>query len=194
MISQTLAGLRRASNAVQLQPGDRMSINLSGVTFGQPHFLDFVRQEFEQSGVNPNNVCFEITESSAIARLDDALDFIRAVRTMGCLVYLDDFGSGFSSFGYLKMLPVDGLKIDGRLVRGIADCAVGQAMVRGITEVAHAAGMPCVAEQVETSPERELLARIGVDYIQGYLVHRPEPWPFDPVNFKAGHDRPTSSR
>lgn len=194
VISRTLSGMRQARKAGQLGPGDRVSINLSGATFGQPGFLDFVQRQFEHTGIDPNNICFEITESAAISRLVDALAFIRTVRAMGCRIWLDDFGSGFSSFGYLKTLPVDGLKIDGVLVRDLGRSALGQAMVRGIADVAHAAGLLSVAEHVERPAERDLLAEMGVDFIQGYLVHRPEPWPFDPANFEDGQDRPISSR
>ncbi|MFU8878437.1 MAG: EAL domain-containing protein, partial [Wenzhouxiangellaceae bacterium] len=185
IISRTLSGMRQARQAGQLRPGDRVSINLSGATFGQPGFLDFVQRQFEHTGIDPKNICFEITESAAISRLADALAFVRTVRRMGCVICLDDFGSGFSSFGYLKTLPVDGLKIDGALVRDVGSCRLGTAMVRGIAEVAHAAGILCVAEQVETESDRELLASMGVDFIQGFLVHRPEPWPFDPANFEG---------
>ncbi|MEX2497419.1 MAG: EAL domain-containing protein [Wenzhouxiangellaceae bacterium] len=198
VISRTLSGMQRARDAGQLRPDDRVSINLSGATFGQPQFLEFVQQQFEQTGIDPKNVCFEITESSTISRLSDALVFMRTVREMGCVICLDDFGSGFSSFGYLQMLPVDGLKIDGSLVRGIGSNAVGQAMVRGIAGVAHAAGILCVAEQVENQSDCDLLSGMGVDYIQGYLVHRPEPWRFDPgiAGEDPGEDQdsPTNSR
>lgn len=198
VISRTLSGMQRARDAGQLMPDDRVSINLSGATFGQPQFLQFVQQQFERTGIDPRNVCFEITESSTISRLSDALVFIRTVREMGCVICLDDFGSGFSSFGYLKMLPVDGLKIDGSLVRGIGSNAVGQAMVRGIAGVARAAGILCVAEQVEHQSDLDLIAGMGVDYIQGYLIHRPEPWPFDPANpgddQGEDQDRPIKSR
>lgn len=194
VVAQTLAGLARARTAGCLGGRDRISINLSGATFGQPQFLDFVQEQFAQTGVDPANVCFEITESSAISRLSDALAFIRTVRAMGCSICLDDFGSGFSSFGYLKMLPVDGLKIDGTLVRGIDESPLGRAMVRGIIEIAHAGGIPCVAEQVESAAHRDLLLDMGVDYIQGFLIHRPEPWPFGPGAHATGDATDISSR
>lgn len=167
---------------------ERVSINLSGATFGQPDFLDFVRDGFHRHGVDPHRIGFEITESSAISRLSEALVFIRAMREMGSKIVLDDFGSGFSSFGYLKMLPVDGLKIDGSLVRDIENSKLDEAMVRGICEIAHAAGIPCVAEHVECDRQLELLRGLGVDFAQGYLIHRPEAW--IPGSSGAGDDTP----
>jgi EAL domain-containing protein (putative c-di-GMP-specific phosphodiesterase class I) len=153
----------------------RVSINLSGATLSDDTFLDFVRGELHAHAIPPERVCFEITETAAIANLGRAVTLIEALRALGCRFALDDFGSGLSSFGYLKNLPVDYLKIDGTLVRHIADNPIDYAMVEAINGIGHVMGIRTIAEFVENDAIRERLTRIGVDYLQGYGIDRPAP-------------------
>jgi EAL domain-containing protein (putative c-di-GMP-specific phosphodiesterase class I) len=120
-------------------------------------------------------VLFEVTETTAIANLDDAADFIREMRSIGCRFALDDFGAGLSSYGYLKHLPVDYVKIDGVFIKDIVNDKSDYAMVKSITEMVKFLGMKTVAEYVETEEILELLRDIGVDYAQGYGIEKPIP-------------------
>jgi len=153
----------------------RLSINLSGTTLSDEQFLGFVGELFATHAVPPAAICFEITETAAIANLATASRFIRELRELGCLFALDDFGSGLSSFGYLKNLPVDFLKIDGSFVRDLLSNPIDRAMVRAINEVGHAMGIRTIAEFVEQPETLHVLAALGVDYAQGWAVGRPEP-------------------
>jgi EAL domain-containing protein (putative c-di-GMP-specific phosphodiesterase class I) len=153
----------------------RLSINLSGTTLSDEQFLDFVGELFTSHAVPPAAICFEITETAAIANLATASRFIRELRQLGCLFALDDFGSGLSSFGYLKNLPVDFLKIDGSFVRDLLTNPIDRAMVRAINEVGHAMGIRTIAEFVERPETLHVLAALGVDYAQGWAVGRPRP-------------------
>jgi diguanylate cyclase (GGDEF)-like protein len=163
----------------------RWSINLSGASLCEDDFLDFVRSEFTVSGVPHSSICFEITETAAIANFANATHFIRELKQLGCGFSLDDFGSGMSSFGYLKHLPVDHLKIDGAFVRNIADDPIDRAMVEAINRVGHVMGITTIAECVEMPRTLAVLEEIGVDYAQGYAISRPEPYitayPLDPA-------------
>ncbi|MES2091517.1 MAG: EAL domain-containing protein [Pseudomonadota bacterium] len=150
------------------------SVNLSGASLNDPDFLAFVVSTFQNTRVPCPLICFEITETVAIANMDRAIQFIHTLRAMGCKFALDDFGSGLSSFAYLRNLPVDYLKIDGSFVRGIADDPVNHAMVEAICRVAQVMKLTTVAEFVETEQELAILKTLGVHYGQGYLLHRPE--------------------
>ena len=163
-----------AGGARLLQDVETLAINLSGQSLSNEHFLDFVNQELERSGVDPNRICFEITETAVIANLGRAKDFIRVLRERGCRFSLDDFGSGLSSFGYLRSLPVDYLKIDGTFVRNMTGDAIDRAMVESINQVGHVMHIRTIAEFVEDAATLEALREIGVDYAQGYHIHRPE--------------------
>jgi diguanylate cyclase (GGDEF)-like protein len=157
-------------------PGKRMFfVNLSGATLNDGDFFAFVRERLRDSGIPPGCLCFEITETAAIANLDRAVHFIREVRAQGCRFALDDFGSGLSSFTYLKSLPVDYLKIDGGFVRGLCQDPMNRAIVEAINRVGHAVGLKTIAEFVEDEASRAALMEIGIDYAQGYALHRPEP-------------------
>jgi EAL domain-containing protein (putative c-di-GMP-specific phosphodiesterase class I) len=151
------------------------TINLSGHSLNDAPFLGFVLRELESSGVDPSRVAFEITESAAVAALDSAINIITTLKDKGCRFLLDDFGSGWSSFTYLKNLPVDFLKIDGGLVRDMADDLLDEAMVRSINEIGHVMGITTIAEFVESEAVLERLAILGVDYAQGYAIGRPAP-------------------
>jgi EAL domain-containing protein (putative c-di-GMP-specific phosphodiesterase class I) len=155
-------------------------INLSGCSLGDEGFLQFVLRQSEQAGVPPQKLCFEITQTAAIANLTDASRFIRALEQRGCRFALDDFGSGLSSFAYLKNLPVDFLKIGGGFVKGILENPMDLAMVNSISDIARVMGKQTIAEFVESDGILEKLREVGVDYAQGYAVG--EPRPFEGLN------------
>ena len=159
------------------QDSARYGINVSGQSLGDAGFLDYVTEQLENSGAGPAQVCFEITETAVITDLKHALNFMHALKQRGCRFALDDFGSGLSSFGYLKTLPVDYLKIDGRFVQDIAQDRFDLAIVQAIQQVAQVLGIKTIAESVETEPILERLRAIGVDYAQGYAIAYPGPLP-----------------
>ena len=151
------------------------AINLSGQSLCDDQFLDFVVTHLRQSGVAPGQICFEITETAAIANLARATDFIARLKDMGCRFALDDFGSGLSSFGYLKSLPVDYLKIAGNFIQDIVVDPVDHAMVDAINQIGHVMGLLTIAESVESDAILARLRELGVDYAQGFGVHVPAP-------------------
>ncbi len=150
------------------------AINLSGQSLGQEDLLEFVKREILRSGVQPSLVTFEITETSAIRNVSHAAHFMTELKKMGCQFSLDDFGSGLSSFGYLKMLPVDYLKIDGSFVRNMVHDEHDHSIVIAITQIAKTLKIACVAEWIEDEATLLALKEIGVDYGQGFFLHRPE--------------------
>ena len=149
------------------------NINLSGQSLTDAEFLDWVLSEIRSSEVPPERVCFEITETAAVATLDAAMRVIGALRDHGCRFLLDDFGSGWSSFAYLRNLPVDFLKIDGSFVRDMVDDPVDEAMVRSIHHIGHVMGVQTIAEFAETAEVLQRLREVGVDYAQGFAVATP---------------------
>jgi diguanylate cyclase (GGDEF)-like protein/PAS domain S-box-containing protein len=151
------------------------SINLSGASITDPNFLEFVRGELAARRVAPGAICFEITETAAIANLARAMHFISELKALGCRFSLDDFGSGMSSFAYLKNLRVDYLKIDGGFVKAMHRDPIDRAMVEAIHRIGNVMGIATIAEFVENDEIVEMLRRIGVDYAQGYGVARPRP-------------------
>ena len=153
----------------------RFAINLSGLSLGAEGFLDFVVDELDKTRIPPDRVFFEITETSAIANLPTAMRFISVLKGMGCRFVLDDFGQGLSSFGYLKNLPLDFLKIDGGFVREMVADPIQAALVASIHEIGEVMGLGTIAESVEDEATLEALRQIGVDYVQGYLFQRPRP-------------------
>lgn len=160
-----------------LRPSRRIRyfVNLSGLTLGNREFIEVVSQLLSEGGRTRPEICFEITESAAIHNLESASRFIDTFHALGCRFALDDFGSGFCSFGYLRTLPVDVIKIDGEFVRDIANDLLDQAVVRAIHEVARVFGKLTVAEYVESEATYNMLRGMGVDYAQGYFTGRPEP-------------------
>jgi len=167
-------------NYKSLFPGvDRphIAINLSGNLLGDDNLLRFLREQFSVNGVDPERICFEITETAAIRNITAATELVRAVRDMGGKFALDDFGSGLSSFAYLKSLPVDYLKIDGNLVRPVADEVNNRAIVEAISQLARRLGIKTVAEYVETLDCLQVVREIGVDYAQGFALAEPRPLP-----------------
>ena len=151
------------------------SINVSGSSLSDEHFPNFVLSQIHSSNVSPKKLCFEITESSAIANPKQALHFIESVRRAGATVALDDFGSGLSSFGYLKRFQADYLKIDGDFISNIDTDSANFATVKAIVALARAHGLRTVAEFVHNSSILQVIREIGVDYAQGFHCHTPEP-------------------
>ncbi|MBL1263150.1 GGDEF domain-containing protein [Candidatus Methylomicrobium oryzae] len=151
------------------------SINLSGSSLSDPHLLGFIESEFVRTAMPPAKVCFEITETAAIANLTLATDFMRRLKEYGCKFSLDDFGSGLSSFAYLKHLPVDFLKIDGFFVKDIEHDSVDLAMVKSINDIGHMLGKKTIAEFVENQVILQTLNGLQVDYAQGYFTGKPKP-------------------
>ncbi len=160
------------------QPGDLISVNLSGASINDERFLIEALDWLDASPLAPHYLCFEITETAAISHLDQAKSFIYAMKDVGAKFALDDFGSGLSSFGYLRELPVDFLKIDGSLVKKIHLDPCDRAMVALINDIAHMMGMETIAEFVENDQILRCLEEIGVDYAQGYGIGKPEPLDF----------------
>ncbi len=150
------------------------SINLSGQSLGDDKFLPFVIDHFHRSGIDASKICFEITETAAIASFSQANRFIHALKELGCRFALDDFGTGLSSFGYLKHFPVDFLKIDGSFVKEILHDPIDREMVRSINEIGHLTGKQTIAEFAENVEIIEMLRSLGVDYAQGYGIATPQ--------------------
>ena len=146
------------------------SVNLSGTSLGDDGLHDYILQQFAEHEIAPEQICFEITETAVIANLPKAQVFMSRLKALGCRFSLDDFGSGLSSFAYLKALPVDYLKIDGVFIRDIANNAINRAMVKAINEVGHVMGISTVAEYVEDELTLATVRELGVDFAQGYAV------------------------
>jgi Amt family ammonium transporter len=151
------------------------SINLSGRSLGSPSFHNYVEQLLLTENIDASCLCFEITETAAIKDVDKSVKFIEMVKSHGGKFSLDDFGSGLSSFNYLKQFPVDYLKIDGAFIKDILVDAQSYAFVRSITEVGHCLGMKVIAEYVNSRMMLHMLREARVDYLQGYSIGMPEP-------------------
>jgi len=174
-VVRTTLGKLREAQGPEMSPPFRCTINLSGQSLTDDHFLDFVLSQFHESDISGENVCFEITETAAITNLSRAKQFISTLKKQGCYFALDDFGSGLSSFGYLKGLQVDYIKIDGSFVKDMVEDRLDRAMVESINQVGHVMGLETIAEFVESDDIIEALREIGVDYGQGYGIASPEP-------------------
>jgi EAL domain-containing protein (putative c-di-GMP-specific phosphodiesterase class I) len=172
MIEHALRWL--VSEADEREKLELCSINLSGQSLGDDKFLPFVIDQFHRSGIDASKICFEITETAAIASFSQANRFIHALKELGCRFALDDFGTGLSSFGYLKHFPVDFLKIDGSFVKEILHDPIDREMVRSINEIGHLTGKQTIAEFAENMEIVEMLRSLGVDYAQGYAIATPQ--------------------
>jgi diguanylate cyclase (GGDEF)-like protein/PAS domain S-box-containing protein len=159
-----------------------LAINLSGTSLSEDRFLDYVIDELGKCKLPKGAICFEITETAAISNLSRVVHFMQTLKQLGCKFSLDDFGSGLSSFTYLKNLPVDYLKIDGQFIRNVAEDRVDESMVRAINDVGRAMGIETIAERVESRAVLDKLSALGIEYAQGYFIARPtsvqtfEPW------------------
>lgn len=168
--------LRRIAMEAPSPQAPIVAINLSGASLASEDLATYIFECLERTGVKARRICFEITETTAISQLDKAIRLIESLKLIGCRFALDDFGSGMSSFNYLRRLPVDYLKIDGSFILGLHQDTVNQAMVRSINEVGHIMGLKTIAEFVENQADLDTLRSLGVDFAQGYHLGRPAPW------------------
>ena len=175
VVQTALTALGRG--AVRIAPGRSLCINLSGQTLGDAGFLEFVVECLDRTGVAPDRICFEVTENSVITNIEHARRFIGVLHGMGCSFALDDFGRGLSSFANLKNLSLDYLKIDGYFIRNLASDNVNQAMVTAMIKLARSLNFQVIAEHVEDLSALDSAKRMGVDFVQGYQVGRPQPLP-----------------
>ena len=173
VVQTTLDALGRG--AIALPANRSVGINISGQTLADSQFLEFVVECFDSTGANPAQVCFEIAEGAVIANLEHARRFIGVLHGMGCRFALDDFGSGIGSFGKLKLLAVDYLKIDGAFMRNLASDTVNQAMVTAMIKLARTLNFKVIAEQLEDEASAEAARVMGADYLQGFAIGRPRP-------------------
>lgn len=173
VFKQTLLWMQR--HRAQLDIFDHISINLSGASLGDDDLLQHIMHEITQTNVPPQQIMFEITETAAISNLANATIFINTLSEFGCQFALDDFGSGLSSFAYLKNLPVNTLKIDGIFIKDILTNPIDAAMVKSINEIGHLMKLKTVAEFVENDAIKQELEAIGVDFVQGYGIGKPQP-------------------
>ena len=150
------------------------SINISGQSLGKADLYEYIAKNITRTGINPNQLCFEITETAAITNQESALTLITQLKKLGCSFALDDFGTGLSSFSYLKSLPVDILKIDGVFIRNMVSDKIDQSLVKTINQIGHELDLKTIAEWVESDESKTLLTDMGVDYLQGYYIREPE--------------------
>lgn len=163
---------------------DLIFINLSGASLSDDNILRFIREQLDITGINPNRVCFEITETAAISNLSVAVSFMQEMKRLGFRFALDDFGAGLSSFAYLKTIPVEFLKVDGSFIRDMLDDEMDAAIVESIQRIGHVAGLQTIAEFVESDAILTRLTNIGFDYAQGYAIDTPELCRFSPSGMK----------
>ena len=152
-----------------------LEVNLSGRSIGDPELPRVVEAELEATGIDASRLVLEITETAAIANMDQARELATRLRALGCRFALDDFGSGFSSFWYLKHLPLDYVKIDGEFVRNLASAPADALVVKAMVQIASGLGLRTIAEFVEDEGTLRQLTELGVDYAQGDHVGRPAP-------------------
>ncbi|MET0004256.1 MAG: EAL domain-containing protein [Candidatus Thiodiazotropha sp.] len=164
-----MSSLNKASHDITL------SINLSGRVIDDPELLTQLTHLLNSSGINPERLVFELTETAALADVNAAIDLMSELQALGCRFALDDFGVGFSSFYYLRELPLDIVKIDGSFIKNLTTNTKDQVFVKALTEMASALGKDTVAEFVEDEATLKLLTELGVAYAQGYYIGRPSP-------------------
>ena len=185
VIHETLSKLADRSSTGEARY--TLAVNLSGCSLSEDRFLEFVIDELKSQKLPDGAICFEITETAAISNLSQVVHFMQTLKQLGCRFSLDDFGSGLSSFTYLKNLPVDYLKIDGHFISNVAKDSVDESMVRAIHQVGHAMGIKTIAERVESQEVLEKLGSIGIEYAQGFYIARPAsvstfaPWAEDGI-------------
>jgi EAL domain-containing protein (putative c-di-GMP-specific phosphodiesterase class I) len=185
VIHETLSKLADRSSTGEARY--TLAVNLSGSSLSEDRFLEFVINELKRQKLPDGAICFEITETAAISNLSQVIHFMQTLKQLGCRFSLDDFGSGLSSFTYLKNLPVDYLKIDGHFISNVAKDRIDESMVRAIHQVGHAMGIKTIAERVESQEVLEKLGSIGIEYAQGFYIARPAsvstfaPWAEDGI-------------
>lgn len=173
VFTNALQFLKKRQQRAELLP--TLAVNLSGSTVGDENAIDYILAGFSDSGIPPKHIQFEITETAAVKHLPEAKRLIATLRSVGVSFALDDFGSGLSSFAYLKELPIDCLKIDSSFIKTMDNSDVDYSVVSTINHLGHIMGVSTVAEGVENKSQHQLLKKIGVDYIQGFLVKHPQP-------------------
>ncbi|MDQ3025711.1 MAG: EAL domain-containing protein [Pseudomonadota bacterium] len=176
VVDRAFADYRRLAKARDNPAPAEFSINLSGHTLSSPEFAEYMQEKFAQYGVPPQCVFFEITETAAIANVERARTLMEALRALGVRFLLDDFGSGLSSFNYLKHFPVDGIKIDGLFVKGVAKNYLDYALVESIHKIGVSLGLQTIAEYVESEDIARKLVQIGITTGQGFHLGHPRPW------------------
>lgn len=179
VVQAVLSALGRGG--LKLPQGRSIAINIAGQTLADVEFLEFVVECFDHTGASPADICFEVTESSVVANLDHARRFIEVLHGMGCEFALDDFGSGLSSFANLKTLPMDYLKIDGSFIRNLAIDSVNRAIVSAMVDLSRSLNFRVVAEQVEDQSSLDIVKSMGIDFVQGFIIARPQPLTILPV-------------
>ena len=169
-----------------------LEVNLSGLSIGDPELLELVSRELERSGVNPDNLIFEVTETAAVVNMTRAGQFARDLTRLGCRFTLDDFGAGYGSFYYLKHLPFDFLKIDGEFVKGCTTSDTDRLLIKAAVDIATGMGKQTIAECVGDDETVRVLRELGVDYGQGYHLGRPSPLAATEGAAKRSESKPTA--
>jgi diguanylate cyclase (GGDEF)-like protein/PAS domain S-box-containing protein len=172
VVRRTLTAV--VDGVLEVPAGRCVAINVSGQALGDSQFLEFVVECLDRSGIAPARLCFEMTENAVVANLDYARRFVGVLHGMGCRFALDDFGSGVASFSNLRNLPMDYLKIDGSFTRNLGRDPVNQAMVAAMIKLARTLNFKVIAEQIEDAAALEMARRMGVDFVQGYIIARPQ--------------------
>ena len=167
--------LQRHGHTMQFRGGLSLAFNLSAQTLSDPALWETIDQVITDHRVYRGNVVFEITETAAFTNFEAAERFVRAARASGCRVSLDDFGTGLSSFEYLRRFPVDTIKIDGSFIQNLTTQQFDREIVAAISTIAHNMGYDVVAEKIESPQDLNILSEMGVRFGQGFLMHRPEP-------------------
>jgi diguanylate cyclase (GGDEF)-like protein len=173
VVRAALAGL--ANGTPHLPEGRSCSINLSGQTLGDDDFLEYVVDLLDHTGVEPSKICFEVSETAVMNNIDHARRFISVLHGIGCRFALDDFGSGIGSFSQLRQLSIDYLKVDGSFTRDVSENSVSREMLAATIKLSKSLDFLVVAEQVEDQESFDALRKLGVDFIQGYIIERPHP-------------------
>ncbi|MBV8586218.1 MAG: EAL domain-containing protein, partial [Verrucomicrobia bacterium] len=153
----------------------RISVNLSGQSISNSGLVKRIKQRLQESGIDPNNLIFEITESVFIENLNRVSELVSDLSSLGCRFWLDDFGTGYSSLSYLRQLPVDTVKIDGSFVRGVTTDPVARSLLKSINDIPHLLGKKTVAEFIDSPSVVPVLRELGIDYAQGFLFGVPRP-------------------
>jgi Amt family ammonium transporter len=174
VVRNALAQYDRLSKLNSTGKKYRFFINLSGTSLSDSTFFDFVRKQLKKRNIPKGGICFEITETAAIINLTEVVEFVEEIQGEGCNFALDDFGAGLSSFSYLKMIPINFLKIDGSFVQGMTEDKMSHSIVDVINQIGHTVNIRTIAEFVSDEQQKAELANLGIDYAQGYGIHYPQ--------------------